>query len=231
MEHAFVTRSAVRRFCNRMGYQSLSDLKDSFSQIVFPSDLRHREPELDFVTYRAELDVGMIEMFADIEGRVADDTVTSLADEIARRQSVEIMCANNVTGNLQRFQQEMFYVGKIVRIASGDDIALHAGNGSLTNSLLIVVSISGMFAVQVSRYVTLRTARKLLVTAFCNDATTCEYDEVYYLSGKGNGIDRLGMYSKYAVTYFFDLLSANYLTRYADAGDAPLYGPSQAWPE
>ena len=31
---AFVTRSAVRRFCNRLGYQSLSDLKESFTQSV-----------------------------------------------------------------------------------------------------------------------------------------------------------------------------------------------------
>ena len=51
---AFVTRSAVRRFCNRLGYQSLSDLKESFSQSVFPSDLSHREAEFGYEEYRAE---------------------------------------------------------------------------------------------------------------------------------------------------------------------------------
>lgn len=45
---AFVTRSAVRRFCNRLGYQSLSDLKESFTQSVFPSDLSHREEEYGY---------------------------------------------------------------------------------------------------------------------------------------------------------------------------------------
>ena len=101
---AFVTRSAVRRFCNRLGYPSLSALKDSFLAIRVSSDLSHREAEMTYGKYRAELDVRMIEMFAEVESRVSDAVIEHLADEIERRSNVEIWCTNNVSGNLTRFQ-------------------------------------------------------------------------------------------------------------------------------
>lgn len=109
---AFVTRSAVRRFCNRLGYQSLSDLKESFTQSVFPSDLSHREEEFGYEEYRAELDVRMIEMFAEVESGVSDIAIKHLADEIDGHKNVEIWCTNNVSANLVRFQQEMFYAAR-----------------------------------------------------------------------------------------------------------------------
>lgn len=232
MHHAHVTRSAVRRFCNRLGYHSLSDLKSSFSQLVFPSDIRHRDPGLGYEEYRAALDVGMLEMYAEVESRVSDTAVRQLADEIQRRSAVEVLCTNNVSGNLIRFQQEMFYAGKVVRISTGSgEAAVRAAPESLNDSLLIVVSVSGMFAASVRERVVGRTAKKVLVTAFCNEATARGYDVVYYLSGRGNGIDHLGLYSKYAVTYFFDLLSSCYISRYPSTKGEPLYGPASVWPD
>lgn len=230
MEHAFVSRSAVRRFCNRLGYQSLSDLKESFSQLVFPSDLSHRDPTLTFTDYRAALDVRMLEMYADVESRVSDAEIVQLADEIHERHNVEIMCANNVSGTLTRFQQELFFTGKTVRISAGDNIAKPGTEAyALTDSLLIVVSASGLFARQIDPYAMGRRARKVLITAFCNEETARHYDKVCYLSDRGNGIDELGIYSKCAIVYFFDLLSACYISRYPMSSTAPLYGESHAW--
>lgn len=232
IERAHVTRSAIRRFCNRLGYQSLTDLKASFSRLMFPSDLQHRDPDLCFEDYRAELDVRMLEMYADVESRVSDALVARLAEEIRRREGIEILCANNVSGNLQRFQQEMFFAGKIVRIVSGDAItARRAEPDSLNGTLLIVVSISGMFAASIASAVMPRHAKKVLVTAFCNEATRGAYDEVYPLSSNGNGIDELGVYSKYGVTYFFDLLSSYYLSSSSRADQDALYGPPSIWTE
>lgn len=228
---AFVTRSAVRRFCNRLGYQSLSDLKESFSQSIFPSDLSHREAEIGYEDYRAELDVRMIEMFAEVESRVSDVVVKHLADEIEQHAHVEIWCTNNVSGNLTRFQQEMFFAGKIVRIVSGPDIAASKNPDDTSAALIIVVSVSGLFAAQAHEELSRRKGRKILITAFSSETTARTFDRTYRLSSAGNGIDRLGVYSKYAVTYFFDLLSSCYISRFPSTKGDPLYGLTLDWSE
>ncbi len=229
-ERAHVTRSAIRRFCNRLGYQSLSELKRSFSQLVFPSDFRHRDPNLSFSDYRAELDVRIMEMYAEVETRISDELLEELADDIARHQHVELLCTNNVSGNLMRFQQEMFFAGKIVRLVTESESKLTAWTESLNDSLIIVVSVSGMFARELDDRLWSRTAKKILITAFGNAETAARFDRTYYLSERGNGIDELGIYSKYAITYLFDLLSSRYITKYMGHGN-PLFGPGATWPE
>ena len=159
-ERAHVTRSAVRRFCNRLGYQSLSELKNSFSQLVFPSDFRHRDPNLSFNEYRAELDIRMMEMYAEVESRISDALLDELAYEIAQHRNVELLCTNNVSGNLMRFQQEMFFAGKIVRLNTQDNGKPPMRVETYHDSLVIVVSVSGMFARELDERMWGRTAEE-----------------------------------------------------------------------
>lgn len=229
-EKAHVTRSAVRRFCNRLGYQSLSELKNSFSQLVFPSDFRHRDPNLSFSEYRAELDVRMMEMYAEVESRISDTLLDELANEIAQHRNVELLCTNNVSGNLTRFQQEMFFAGKVVRLNTQENGKPPMHVETYHDSLVIVVSVSGMFARELDERMWTRTAKKVLITAFSSKDTASHFDKAYYLSDRGNGIDELGVYSKYAITYLFDLLSSRYITRYKTP-ENPLFGPAVSWPE
>ena len=229
-ERAHVTRSAVRRFCNRLGYQSLSELKNSFSQLVFPSDFGHRDPNLSFNEYRAELDIRIMEMYAEVENRISDALLDELAYEIAQHRNVELLCTNNVSGNLMRFQQEMFFAGKIVRLNTQDNGKPPMRVETYHDSLVIVVSVSGMFARELDERMWGRTAKKVLITAFSSKDTASRFDKAYYLSGRGDGIDELGVYSKYAITYLFDLLSSRYITKYKTPGN-PLFGPTVSWPE
>lgn len=173
----------------------------------------------------------MIEMFAEVESGVSDIAIKHLADEIDGHKNVEIWCTNNVSANLVRFQQEMFYAGKIVRIVAGANVAELKNMGDASQSLIILVSVSGLFASQAREYLDCRSGRKILITAFSNDDKSSSFDRVYRLGNAGNGIDRLGVYSKYAMTYFFDLLSSCYLSRYPCTKGEPLYGSTLAWPE
>ena len=153
-ERAHVTRSAVRRFCNRLGYQSLSELKNSFSQLVFPSDFRHRDPNLSFNEYRAELDIRMMEMYAEVESRISDALLDELAYEIAQHRNVELLCTNNVSGNLMRFQQEMFFAGNRelitgmvlefsvpAAVVGMMWVSIYKGDSSITLSLLVIDTV------------------------------------------------------------------------------------------
>ncbi len=84
----------------------------------------------------------MIEMFAEVESGVSDIAIKHLADEIDGDKNVEIWCTNNVSANLVRFQQEMFYAGKIVRIVAGANVA-ELKNMGMLQPLQVLVSVSG----------------------------------------------------------------------------------------
>ena len=108
-------------------------------------------------------------------------------------KNVEIWCTNNVSANLVRFQQEMFYAGKIVRIVAGANVAELKNMGDASQSLIILVSVSGLFASQAREYLDCRSGRKILITAFSNDDKSRSFDRIYRLGNAGNGIDRLGV--------------------------------------
>ena len=172
----------------------------------------------------------MMEMYAEVENRISDALLDELAYEIAQHRNVELLCTNNVSGNLMRFQQEMFFAGKIVRLNTQDNGKPPMRVETYHDSLVIVVSVSGMFARELDERMWGRTAKKVLITAFSSKDTASRFDKAYYLSGRGDGIDELGVYSKYAITYLFDLLSSRYITKYKTPGN-PLFGPTVSWPE
>lgn len=86
-----------------------------------------------------------------------------------------------MSANLVRFQQEMFYAGKIVRIVAGANVAELKNMGDASQSLIILVSVSGLFASQAREYLDCRSGRKILITAFSNDDKSRSFDRVYRL--------------------------------------------------
>ncbi len=230
MKEAYVTRAAVRRFCNHLGYTNLSELRSSFSRVVFPSNIRFRNMSEKPEAYHSILDNELSKMFADIRLHINDGLICSCAYDIYQHESVEILSANNISGNLIRFQQEMFYAGKIVRLTSISDIIKEASYRESPNKvLIIVISVSGKFAKEIDAYVCGRTARKVLITAFCNKTTPSHYDSTLFISSAGNGIDKYGIYAKYGITYLLDLLSSCYISRYAKETKNNLFGPRSKW--
>lgn len=81
--------------------------------------------------------------------------------------------------------------------------------------MLLVVSASGVFAQSIGECVDEAMAEKYLVTAIPHPTDEARYDRVVRLSQEKIDYDRLGLYGKYAVSYFFDLLSACYLNLYS----------------
>ena len=110
-----------------------------------------------------------------------------------------------MSANLVRFQQEMFYAGKIVRIVAGANVAELKNMGDASQSLIILVSVSGLFASQAREYLDCRSGRKILITAFSNDDKSRSFDRVYRLGNAGNGIDRLGVLFEIRHDLFFRL--------------------------
>ena len=218
MDSSFASRSSIRRFCQRLGYSSFSALKRDFALVAFPSDLRHRDTaSLSLERYRTELMQGMQAAIEEVEYLVSDEDIANLADDIHWSDNVLLFAANDVSSNLSRFQQELLYTGKVVRFAvnATDSDIFGATPEEAKNALLVCVSASGRFAHESLDVVEGLTCRKVLVTATVRGVFEGHYDQIVYLSERGMALDRLGIFAKYVTTYFFDLLSEDYLNRYS----------------
>ena len=216
IDNAYVTRSAVRRFCNRTGYSSFSDFKRHVTAAAYPSDLNHRTLACDLGTYRAKLDAGIAGMFAELGRAVTDETVHSFAAALRAHDRVVLVCANNTSGVLERFQQELLYARKLVQLVTDTYEERLAETCSDADTLMVVVSASGVFANSSSALTDHLPATRQLVTANADPALAARFEKTYCLSSQPISHDRLGLFGKYGVAYFFDLASACYLGEFAE---------------
>ena len=121
VDEAYVSHSSVRRFCNILGYKNFSELKNSFSDIVFPSNLHLRKFDPVHL-YRENITAELTNIINGINQMNDDQMIQNIVDSIHNHAEVSLMSANNTTSNLLKFQQELFYANKIVRIVTRKDV-------------------------------------------------------------------------------------------------------------
>lgn len=213
VDEAYVSHSSVRRFCNRLGYKNFSELKNSFSDIVFPSNLHLRKFDPVHL-YRENITAELTNIINGINQMNDDQMIQNIVDSIHNHAEVSLMSANNTTSNLLKFQQELFYANKIVRIVNNNYEDRNLSEVLNQSDLTIIVSISGVFAEGINQVIQNNTIKKILVTANRNPDFKAFYDEIYYLSENDIRSDALGLLGKYGTTYFFDLISEHYIYKY-----------------
>lgn len=213
-EECFMSRSAVRRFCLRLGYNNFSALKNSISKLVFPSDLRHRniKEEIDYREHIKELISATI---TDIDKQITDETINYFCGLINQKNHVVILCANNTSGNALRFQQELMYASKVIHVISGSFTTNEILKSLGAEDIIITISTSGKFADFSSEFVQSLKGEKFLITGNKDRKFESIYNEIFYISENSFSTDYLGIYGKYGITYILDLLSMQYLSLYS----------------
>lgn len=212
IDHAHVSRSSVRRYCNLLGYDNFSDFKENFSIISFPSNI-HLRNFSGVSNYQYNLNAGLQQMFREMNEVVNKEVINNLTKKMESYDEILVFSANNTSSNLLKFQQELLYTKKIVKLV---DLNLHYDNLRCLNTqdtLILVVSVSGLYAKAILKEIESLHGYKILVTANRSEKISCSFDEVIYLSERDVRNDRFGLLGKYGVTYFFDLLSENYIFR------------------
>ena len=213
VDRAFVSHSSVRRFCNKLGYLNFSELKISFSDIAFPSSLHLRNFET-VDNYRKNINTELEKMIKEINQAVSDETIKYLVREIYKYEHVSLLCPNNTSSELLKFQQELFYANKIVKVVDSNFDDYYLKEAWEDSSLIIVVSISGVFAQEFLHIISNIEGRKILITANQSNDFIYPYDEIIYLSEKDMKSDPLGVFGKYGITYLFDLIAGHYIYNY-----------------
>ncbi|QQP70175.1 MurR/RpiR family transcriptional regulator [Carnobacterium sp. CS13] len=213
MDEAYVSRSAIRRFCNRLGYENFSVLKHSLSDIIFPSNIHLREFE-NIGSFRKKVTEGLSKMVTEINEIITDDIIDSLASLINEHEGVSMISANNISANLLKFQQELFYAKKIIKIVDNYFDRDEMDVSSRETNLIIVVSVSGIFAEAINDIIREVDGKKILITGSHGEEYKKVYDQIIYISKSDISDDKMGLYGKYGITYFFDLLSEHYIFTY-----------------
>lgn len=213
VDGAFVSRSAVRRFCNKLGYQSWNDLKVNFDCNAFPSDLQHRDFSISVDAYRKNLMNSIAEVLLDIDETVTKTDLIRLSRMIYEHEDVLFVCPSNTASALLRFQQEMLYAGKMVHLIF-DAYTNRPPDDLADRAITVCVSIMGNFAEAIDSWIDCRPGKKVLITASGVDAALKTNHDVIRISKKAHDQDTLGVYAKYGISYFFDLLSTSYLSLY-----------------
>lgn len=213
VDQAFVSHSSVRRFCNELGYKNFTELRSSFTAIAFPSNLHLRQFE-PVEEYRKNIMTELVNMISEMNLIVNNIMIEYLVDLIYDYKEITLISANNTTSNLLKFQQELFYANKIVRVVNNNYNNDFLNEVSKQSNLIFVVSVSGVFAKEMASIMESIDGRKILITANRDENFLKPYDEVIYLSKKDIKSDSLGLFAKYGITYLFDLISEQYIYKY-----------------
>lgn len=213
IDEQFTSRSAVRRYCHRLGYNNFSDLKDSITKLIFPSNLQYRLPS-DFGDIREKLSELILAMINDINAVFTVEVINQIISQIHEYKDVILLCANNTSGDLIRFQQELIYASKEVKIVSNAYTNNENIKSLSKDSLVITVSVSGKFAEIANNWVREMNCRKILITASGDEIFREVYHQIYFITNKNFTDDYLGIYGKYGIVYIFDLIASNYIAKY-----------------
>jgi len=213
-EECFTSRSAIRRFCEQLGYENFSKLKSSVTRLVFPSNLRYRDIK-EYSSYQISIKSLIDDMILDIDEQFNVEKINFLCELIHKDVNVLFLCANNTSGTIVKFQQELMYTSKVIHVIS-TSFTKNEVLKSLTNEdIIITVSASGKFAELSLEFVNSLKGHKFLITGNQSQDLKSVYEDVFYISKNSISNDYLSIYGKYGITYILDLLSMQYLYLYS----------------
>ncbi len=217
-EECYTSRSSVQRFIKSIGYETFTALKETTAEVLSHQASYHTY--VDHTDYPEYLMHSVTSMMADINAMAEKQRLSRLAETIHDSANVFIISAEDSSSSARIFQQQMLSMNRLVRIVTS---SAHT-NPDVINTLdehdcVITCSASGNYALTINEEMQAVKAHKTLVTL--NRTTLFEptYDYIFYLSGEYLPSNRTlttirNVYTRYGMSYFFDLLFHYYYARY-----------------
>lgn len=217
-EECFTSRSSVQRFLKMIGYDTFTALKHSVEEV-----LSHQESYLtyadhtDFSNYLKEQ---VNQMMNDINTMASRQKLSRLAERIHDSETVFIVNAEDSSSSARIFQQQMLAMNKLVRLVTSNSYTNPEVLQHLTErDCMITCSASGNYAITINDEIADIKAYRALVTLNRTTLFQNRYDYIFYLSETLQPSNRTllkqrNVYTRYGMSYFFDLLFHLYFARY-----------------
>lgn len=177
MDAGFVSRSGLRRFCQSIGMDNFSSLRNQAGEW---EEFRHyylaaASPSSE---YQVPMRQAMVEIFDSVDRLRESGALRRLSRLLGDSDNVVLFSAESSAGAVTDFQYAMLVAGKLVQLVTESNPSVATVKGLGPGDLLLVVSSSGSFAMRQKGQVEASGARKVLVTANDNHELHAPYDEV-----------------------------------------------------
>lgn len=216
-QECFVSRSGIRRFCQSIGFDNFSMLKDYSQERKMHHDVfTHYADRPDFA---AAMKADMIKMMDEIEFLAEKQDIGYLVREIHDSPLVYLLTSDYSSMAAREFQLEMMVMGRLVHLLTDSGKGAGRADSLDSGTLVITCSATGNYALAADETVRSLQAKKVLITKCRFPLFSKTYDRIFYLSETGGEDPPLpdsprDIYTRYGMNYFLDLLYNRYVKTY-----------------
>lgn len=195
-----VSRSSIRRFAENLGYQNFQNLK---------KNMINELPSIDDQKYRTLLTNTIVNIAEELNHRMDTDQVDVICNCIRKSKKFYVVCSGASLSAVKDFQVRLVAKNKIFRIINGEEKLTYLKKIVTDQDCILIISISGVFAIELQDYFKEINAEKILITADRIDSFEKSYSKVYYMSHLDHSHNP-DLYRKYGLNYLLDILVNHY---------------------
>ncbi|WP_294216914.1 MurR/RpiR family transcriptional regulator [Pseudobutyrivibrio sp.] len=220
-DDCFTSRSSIQRFVQHLGFDSFTALKENGVE-----NLAHWDKFIEYADhpdYPNFLSQSVSKMTESINASYSKQSMENLCELIYNSKNVLLLIAETSSSAIREFQQGMIAFGKIMRLMTDSYGNMELITQLQPDDLILVCSVTGNFAMGISSDLKETTAKKALITMNRTERLTNDYSNIFYIGNEHvsrNTIQAVrGVYGRYGLTYYLDLLVNVYLEMYRNKND------------
>lgn len=208
-----VSRSTINRFVKDLGYKNFVELKQSFESKRY---LEHKSMIMnrDYSKYIELLKDDVRIMMNDLLKRMDTDEVVKICKKIHDSENVLFISSSSNAGVVSYFQNEFILLNKLIygisNIFDNSDMI----NVINKSDYILVFSMSGRFANNISYLLEDSYADKTLITLSRDESLDNIFNQVYKLASKDNKHIDECLYNRYGITFMLDIIFNTYAYLY-----------------
>lgn len=194
VDECFISRSALRRFCKKQGFDNFKDYRKSILSV--PKVIEKETRTKNFTQ-------NLNHFLEKIENRNFLDCVKELCSLLDGKDNIVFLATSTTSAMTIEFQQMMIEKGKLIYSFSNERKIIKQ---EADHTIYIVLSATGTFADSILPY--LEHTKKILIT-FNDQYHHASFNKIYYLyyDLKDRNINQ---FSKYGYMYLLDKVIEDY---------------------
>lgn len=208
-EECFVSRSTIRRFCEKLGFANFSMFKE---ELEIPYDAKEFEEETKQEPYIQKHIKKIHDLLDEIEySDEIHSQCKTLAHDMHTYQNIIFIVSNSSVSFVKDFQQQLLFQNCFITIISSDPIERLKTMTKIDSTMIVVISYSGTYVDMI--YESLRDLRcpKYLITS--KEFTKQNiFDNIIYMTKQRKPEEtEVVLIRKYASSLLFDIIYYYYV--------------------
>ncbi|OOM75302.1 putative DNA-binding transcriptional regulator [Clostridium puniceum] len=210
-DECFASRSSIRRFCKRIGFENFLDLKNEFKAFDYQYNYFMKLHEK--INYREWYAKEINSAISEIDEMITNEKVEEIAQHIYQSSRVIFLSSYSSAQIIMEFQRPLVLLNKVVQVMTDTNYNVEVLTSLQETDLIFLVSTMGNVAKANLKILPLCKAQKLLITTCREKSFEKSFDDIYYLT-KEDYTNIKSVQGKYGLAYLFDILYNVYLKKY-----------------